>query len=489
MKKYLIYGVLAAMGLGLGSCTNEQELYFDESSAERLAAKQKEYTELLPEQGGLWAMEYFCNEDEPGYVMTMRFRPDGTVTIGSTNKWNPERAYREATSMWQITADDGPVLSFNTWNDVLHLFCAPNNIPSGEGPTKPATGEDVDETGTGHGGDYEFRLVSISDDGQSLSLRSKRNGYVINMFRLDADTDTKAYCDAQAEASKTMYNTMFNRMALTDTATGERFILSDMTEAWMKGNLGGLINIYPAEGDSISQSIQTNAIMTVDGIRFMRPITVPHAGEDAGFWEFNQKLFIQPDRTFSTADGSVTLTLGNLSTIVLDYSWNVALDGFGGRYADLIEQANAQLKSWNKYQIKSFVLRGKVIRTEQPGQEDVPANKKRYDVTYKLLGDIQCYLSKTKQYTVQIQFDAVPQGDAIVLTKPTSGLNPGDECYGFAANLGSNSYLTKVSALGELCEYMASAPLTFKSPTAMDPQFMDVSTGSDGTFKVQLKTL
>ena len=141
------------------ACSNEEDDIFDQSAAERLNAASETYSNLLTAGTGKWAMEYFPTNNTDrytgsGYLMTMKFDKSSAVTVGMKNIFS-NNVYREATSMWQVITDDGPVLSFNTWNDNLHQFSQPEDIPF-------TTGSGNNEQGTGVGGDYSRERSVVS---------------------------------------------------------------------------------------------------------------------------------------------------------------------------------------------------------------------------------------------------------------------------------------------------------------------------------------
>ena len=81
MKKFLKYAALSVLAMAtLTSCLKtEEDDIFDKSAAERLDDAKQYYSDILTADGGMWAMEYFANVDEPGYVYIFEFKLDGTA--------------------------------------------------------------------------------------------------------------------------------------------------------------------------------------------------------------------------------------------------------------------------------------------------------------------------------------------------------------------------------------------------------------------------
>ena len=174
------------------ACSNEEDDIFDQSAAERLNAASETYSNLLTAGTGKWAMEYFPTNNTDrytgsGYLMTMKFDKSSAVTVGMKNIFS-NNVYREATSMWQVITDDGPVLSFNTWNDNLHQFSQPEDIPF-------TTGSGNNEQGTGVGGDYEFIITSYSEDGKEIYLKGKKRGIYDRLLQLPDTTTLQSYVE------------------------------------------------------------------------------------------------------------------------------------------------------------------------------------------------------------------------------------------------------------------------------------------------------
>ena len=141
MKKFLnisLLSLVAFSALTLGSCKNEVDEIFDEDAVARLDKAKADFIDILTSNGGKWQMEYYANADEPGYVYLMTFRTDGSVTISGKNQWigyvEGESlnvpTYGSLTSLWEVVTDNGPVLSFNTYNKYFHIFADPRTSSS-----------------------------------------------------------------------------------------------------------------------------------------------------------------------------------------------------------------------------------------------------------------------------------------------------------------------------------------------------------------------
>lgn len=328
MRKHIYFAALAAMYLV--SCSNDQEMIFDQSAAERLEQYKKEYAEILTDQGGLWSMEYFCNAEEPGYVFVMKFGKDDAVNISANNVWIDD-TFKQETSLWKMIADNGPVLSFCSYNKLFHIFADPANIT---GPNAP-TGDfgDIDETGFGHEGDYEFQIMEVSDDGQSIRMLGKKRLHNIYLRRLDPSIDPETYLSNVKKISSEILNPGLSYMIMTDN-DGNRYKVSDICS--------GIPSIYPMTGDPVTQTVSGNGIFTLDGFRFMQPLEVKKA--DGSTFEIDY-IYFNENGTMSgenIADFSAPSPLEIF--LAEDLTWTIDKDSFSGKVKSLYDIANSEIK-------------------------------------------------------------------------------------------------------------------------------------------------
>lgn len=299
MMKVIKYFALAVVAVPLfTSCSDDENDIFEESPAIRLDNYNKQYAAALTADGGKWAMEYFTNEEEPGYVFVMTFGAGGGVTVTGLNKYvdlkfgTTDQAQSD-TSVWEMISDNGPVLSFNSYNEVFHIFSDPGDIEDGK--TNPDTGADIKETGYGHSGDYEFMFMEVSEDNNTVRLLGKKRGYNIYMHRLPADTDDAAYLQ-NVKAQNDKYFSLVPQTILTDGETGEQFVMYDMAS--------GYCSAYPKAGDDITQTSKANFIVTERGIRFREPFSIERADVNADPMVIEEFL-IQEDGSLKSENGSV----------------------------------------------------------------------------------------------------------------------------------------------------------------------------------------
>lgn len=334
--KYILPAL--AVVAALTACDNTEDPIFSESASDRLDAAKEEYTEKLADKGGKWKLEYFSNSDEPGYIMGMQFGSDGSVNVCANHKWIGS-TYQEERSSWNIITDDGPVLSYDTYNNLFHIFADPANITGPDAPTNPdRDNEDVNESGYGHSGDYEFVLMETSADGDSIRLKGKKRGITHWLVRLPEDTDMESYLTETTQKASGIFDSRFNRLYLTDN-DGERYILKDAYK--------GVMSAFPEKGDSIMQTVKKNAIITENAIRFMDKFSIPRADDDADRLEV-EKFALQPDGTLLSPEG-YTITGPTPVEAISDRSkeYEVNIESLSGRLKDLFDKTAKAFLSWD----------------------------------------------------------------------------------------------------------------------------------------------
>lgn len=232
---------LAALALAATGCTNEEDDIFDQSAAERLELAKTETIKLLCAAPAGWAMQYFAdNTDNGGITLLMDFSTDGGVTIGACNEFTSNQFVTERSAFTTI-ADAGPVLTFNSYNQLLHIFADPQ------------------DDGVGYNGDYEFIIMDTSDP-ELVKLRGKKTEVDILLKRLPEGTDWESYASKLAGLDKATFSATF---PLLLTAGEEEFTVSGMGT--------GVFHLVPVGGDAVSETDDVPYILEEGGLRLIRP--------------------------------------------------------------------------------------------------------------------------------------------------------------------------------------------------------------------------
>ena len=323
MKKIFNISALILM-LSLAACApSEVDDIFDENPAERLDNAVENYKQAFKANGGRWLMQYFCNSDEEGYNFIMEFNNDGTVDISTQNSYVNDGSFYTDKSLWDVVADYGPVLTFNTYNRAFHEFSSPQS------------------DGTGHGGDYEFRIISVEDG--VAKLVGKKTGITAIMTRLTEPADNEQYFTDLAAVRRTAFSDRINNYVLT-TGSGKRYICNDVTTM--------LWSFYPEGGSLLDNGDYMNAIITNKGLRFMQPLDflTEYNEEDIAAQDFE---FQEDGSLLCTEDGVTKITGPALADLFhqtqLGWMFGTAEGEMGGQflsiYNAIVTEAKAKYKT------------------------------------------------------------------------------------------------------------------------------------------------
>lgn len=428
MKKYIALSLAVALAGGFCSCSNEEDDIFDTSSAIRLENAKTEYAKILADQGGKWLMEYFTSTSEPGYQFVMTFNSDQTVTVSANNYWtNNEFATDE--SLWAVIADNGPVLTFNTFNKVLHIFSVPDDIDNPDSP-------DTSENGTGHGGDYEFSFIEFYNDNNSIRLKGKKTGLYIIMHRLPAETNDEEYLEGIHTAINNMFNSKFTPLYLTDESNGEEF------EMTFESVLTGLFGFRPA-GENEYFSETHSSIVSENGIRFLEEVAVVrHEGTDSIHF---QNFSLQEDGSLLSTDNgnSYRITAGGMKNVFVasETTWRFDPDSISGTILSTYEKMKADILTYRKNETLQYI-----------------------DFKYSADDKYITMTSKTRRYTFKLYLNVEATNDTVKLSFNNEGDTNGLAFYRNAEGLQDFvSLLTSTQWQGNLTNVLAPDHITFTS--------------------------
>lgn len=174
----------------LTGCLFEDDDAFSESASARIAHyNQNLQTTLCGSEQG-WIMQYFPNASSRGYNIMASFSDSGVVRtacifkqesqnyygqatdnhIGASSftlsEDNPS-FYRTASSFYELSEENGPVIAFRTYNEIVSAFVAPQT------------------DGVGYQGDDHFILLSTSAD--SIIMKGERYGGAVRLIPAKSD--------------------------------------------------------------------------------------------------------------------------------------------------------------------------------------------------------------------------------------------------------------------------------------------------------------
>ncbi len=293
MKKINIF-LLILLTFTIQSCLKDDEDKFPVSAAERMEQRLIENEAALLSAANGWLMKYYPQEDQEygGYNFFVKFKDENKVDVMS------ERGGSEkiVESFYSLTGDNGPVLRFDTHNDLFHYFAEPKN-PDGIGPAD-----------SGMQGDYEFMILEATPE--KVMLKGKKTGNIIIMVPVDENV-------SWSEKMGTIIGTgdlFLDYIAFICSYNGNE---SDVSISYRTLTFSAL-----EEGGS---SQFASFIVTEDGIELHDPIKIGSVDVSSFKWITEANHFLNEE-----TGAILTPTAPPLSVQVLSSSWYFAYSGTEG---------------------------------------------------------------------------------------------------------------------------------------------------------------
>lgn len=319
MKNHILYSAFAALSFAaaLTSCKFEQEDFFEESAALRIEStnadiKAKLCAASADGQYG-WLIQYFvAGTDEmvfEGFNLYGRFFESGKVILSSDHRFlrnGNAGKFTEYTSYYEMLKEEGSVLAFNTWNDVLTVFVDP--VDPSSAPNS------IVDNGEGMKGDDRLVMVSYSDD--EMVFRGERYGQEVRFLKLDCPAEE--YCQKVKDCKNVIASTKINE-----------YSISNGTETmYMTGLNNGYFDIVDRLDDPLFSTTKT-CVFTTNGFRMQRPYNL---GED----EYQE--FVLNDDETALVCGNVQIRAEwqrAMSKLLLGNKAIVTEDGASPAFAEL----------------------------------------------------------------------------------------------------------------------------------------------------------
>ena len=313
--KYLFIAV--AVASVLCACNRDEKNLFDQSAAERAQSTLDNAQQLLAAQES-WEMIYFANRDSRGYNIVVKFFSNGKVIASAQNALTTKNQLLTDSSTWVLRNDYGPIISFDTYNKVLHAWADPQT------------------DGDGYLGDYEFLILEASAD-HILLKGKKHSAYTI--LRPMPEISVEDYfktCNSQLakyfgnDAIMTLYQNG-NSYYLHNGATGI-FTLTDVGQPVPEVDPVTYPICPTLDGFMVCYSF--NSTMYVD-----RGAAMEH-------------LYTLSGSKFVGENGS-TISAGDLNTLFMTYlsnnkGWKADLTTSTGAFADAVTAFNTALVAQSK---------------------------------------------------------------------------------------------------------------------------------------------
>ena len=183
-KYLLLIGLFAAT---MVACSRDEESLFDKSAAERAQEAIETAFDVLTSNEAGWEVAYFPNLEasSKGYNMVWKFNANGKVSATAKNSTTTmNKIMTDSASTWAVKSDYGPILTFDTYNKVIHAFSDPQ------------------ENGAGLLGDYEFLILKATPE--VVILKGKKHS-AYSVMRPMKTTNLEAYFAACAKMQSYLF--------------------------------------------------------------------------------------------------------------------------------------------------------------------------------------------------------------------------------------------------------------------------------------------
>ena len=273
MKKFNIFLLLAGLFF-CTSCLFEQKEIFDQTPAERMEAFLNEYQEILETAENGWILEYYPDSDVSygGYVYHLSFA-DGEVSALfqlASDLTTP------VSSLYKMTQDDGPVLSFDTYNSYIHYFATPSGGSANY---------------QGKRGDTEFKIMGKSKDESVIYLVGKKSGNPCTLTYFEGEDPVEYLEGCNAIMDELNYASI----------TAIEFQVGDLVGETESNGVMGLSNLlyyaYPESSDEGAAVIE-GAIpfcTTPEGLRTFQPLEIDGVEYDFFYYDAENNRFVTED--------------------------------------------------------------------------------------------------------------------------------------------------------------------------------------------------
>lgn len=316
---------VAAAGFVLAGCSRFQEDdLFDESASQRITHFNEDLRSRLVAQSSDdkngWVIQYFVASEFEGFNLFGSFYDNGKVKIAGNHRFlrgGNAGKYTESLSYYQMLSEDGPVLSFNTWNDVLTVFVDP--VDPTQAPSQLVS------DGEGMHGDQNLVFQGYKDS--TILFSGERNSGRVRLVPCD-----RPWQDYIKDTEAT-------RNYITNTTITSYYVVCGTDTLYFKNLRNGLFTYCERVNDPLFPST-VNCVFTPTGF-YMQ-----HRNSIAGtsFQEFT----LSEDKSCLVSENDsvkVIPTWDNYIVNVRSTTWSFDQDGFTDEQKDLLSQINAALQS------------------------------------------------------------------------------------------------------------------------------------------------
>ena len=318
---------MMALAISLTGCVRlEEDDLFDESAALRIEHTGDDVQRLLVNAPYGWVMQYHTGTGVSvfeGFNLFAKFEQSGKVTLAGNHKYLRDgnaNKYTEASSLYQLIREDGLVLAFNTWNDVLTPFVD---------PVAPyAAPDNLLKDGAGMQGDQNLVITSYND--KEVIMRGERYGAEVRLVKAD-----RAWADYIAD-TESMKNSITN-----STITSYYLTAGGRDTLYYVGLRGGKYR----KSDRVNDPLRVDSIsccFTPNGFRN------EHSDEVSGH-RFQEFTLSEDKSCLVNEDGTVkVIPMWDTYIVTRTTLWKLDPEAFTEEQQQLYAQMDEAFKVYNK---------------------------------------------------------------------------------------------------------------------------------------------
>ena len=328
--RYIAIGV-ALTSIAFVSCSHFQEDdLFDENAASRITHFNKELKSRLVAQSSDgkygWVIQYFVagtdEMDFEGFNLFGRFYDNGKVTLASNHRYlrngNADK-YTEYSSTYELLKEEGPVLAFNTWNDILTVFVDP--VDPSSAPSL------IVNDGEGMNGDQNLVFYGYEKD--NIVFRGQRHSAKLCFVPCDRPWETY------------ISDTETTKNHITNNTITSYYVVCGADTLYFKNLRSGIITYCERINDPLSPST-INCVFTPNGFRLQHRNSIGNTT----FQEFT----LAPDNTCLMSENDSVQVYATWDNYIINHSavWEMDPELFTEEQQSLFDQIATEMNTLNK---------------------------------------------------------------------------------------------------------------------------------------------
>ena len=324
--RYIAVSVALATFAFVGCSQFQEDDFFDESASLRIQHFNEQLQSRLVAQSSDgnhgWVIQYFVASELEGFNLFGRFYDNGKVTLASDHRFlrnGNAGKYTEHSSFYEIVREEGPVLSFNTWNDILTVFVDPVD-PS----YAPST---IVSDGEGLSGDQN--LVFNGFDDNNIKFRGERHSARVRFVPCD-----RSWQDYINDTKET-------RDYITNNTITSYYVVRGTDTLYFKNLRGGVITYCERINEPLFPST-INCVFTPKGFYLQHRDSI----KGTSFQEFS----LTEDKTCLMSENDSVQVFATWDNYIINHSavWEMDATLFTPEQQSLYDQIATAVTGLNK---------------------------------------------------------------------------------------------------------------------------------------------